>query len=549
MATFEELINVAAITVHDKTSSKRMGEILHIMRHYQVTKGMTPQKAVDILEALGPTYVKIGQLASNRTDLLPASYCQAFEKLQDNATPLPYDTVLECISEAYGRPWDEVFVTISEKPLGAASIAQVHKATLLDGTTVAVKVRRPGIKEQMMEDIMLMKHMLAILELHSSDQTILRSLDNMVKELDRTTANEVDFRVELSNLERFRGVLADQEGVTCPRPYPRLSCESVLVMEYVVGPTIDDVAALKAQGDDVLTLANRVAQSYVSQVLDYGFFHADPHAGNLIIRDKEIVWIDLGMVGTLTDGDRRLVQDMFRAVAFNNGYLLKEAVVGLSTSYGEVDHGALLAKMDQLLKSYGTAEVKDINIGVVFGEVVEILRTQNLVMKPSVSMLVRGFMTLEGLIMHLAPTISVADVVNKHVLHEEFQPKNLEAKAVAVMAQTVNSLESLSKIPTQVADTLDMLDKGQLTLKGNIDIPDKMLATIYAMAGRLSLAIISVGLFLGSSILCTTDMEPRFLEVPILGVLGYIGAFVLGVYVIWRVIVTRHVMENNEKLK
>lgn len=162
MATFEEFMKVAEISIKDKTSHKRMNEIVRIMRQYKVLHGLTPEQAVEVLQALGPTYVKIGQLASNRSDLLPKAYCDAFEKLRDDANPMPFDVVIEQIDRAYGKSWHEVFASIDPVPLGAASIAQVHKATLLDGTTVAVKVRRPGVAESMAEDIMLMKHLLAL---------------------------------------------------------------------------------------------------------------------------------------------------------------------------------------------------------------------------------------------------------------------------------------------------------------------------------------------------------------------------------------------------
>ena len=161
MATFEEFMKVAEISIKDKTSHKRMNEIVRIMRQYKVLHGLTPEQAVEVLQALGPTYVKIGQLASNRSDLLPKAYCDAFEKLRDDANPMPFDVVIEQIDRAYGKSWHEVFASIDPVPLGAASIAQVHKATLLDGTTVAVKVRRPGVAESMAEDIMLMDELIS----------------------------------------------------------------------------------------------------------------------------------------------------------------------------------------------------------------------------------------------------------------------------------------------------------------------------------------------------------------------------------------------------
>lgn len=548
MATFEEFMKVAEISLKDKTSHKRMNEIVRIMRQYKVLHGLTPAQAVEVLQALGPTYVKIGQLASNRSDLLPKAYCDAFEKLRDDANPMPFDVVIEQIDRAYGKSWHEVFASIDPVPLGAASIAQVHKATLLDGTTVAVKVRRPGVAESMAEDIMLMKHLLALGEFASnSHRDILLSLEGFIEEIERTTASEVDFTSELHNLMRFHDELADEEGVTSPVAYPQYSCESVLVMEFVQGTEISHTQALREQGIDVSALARRVCQSYVTQVLDDGFFHADPHPGNILVRDGEVVWIDLGMVGTLTVSERMLVGKVFTAVATDNAYLLKEAVMGLVHVLGPVDHGALLEALSRLLAEYSTAEMKEINVGTVLTEVIEVLRGQNMMMTSSVTMLARGFVTIEGVIAQVAPDISVIEIVSKHVIAQQADPKFLATQLIDLATTSAASAEALAKLPTQLSNTLEMLDRGQIKVNGDIEVSSRILATAYASVGRISLALLSAGLFLGSSILCTTAMQPQLLGVPLLGVLGYVGAFVLGAYTVFHILVSRHRLLNNEE--
>lgn len=548
MATFEEFMKVAEVSIKDKTSHKRMNEIVRIMRQYKVLHGLTPEQAVEVLQALGPTYVKIGQLASNRSDLLPKAYCDAFEKLRDDANPMPFDVVIEQIDRAYGKSWHEVFASIDPVPLGAASIAQVHKATLLDGTTVAVKVRRPGVAESMAEDIMLMKHLLALGEFASnSHRDILLSLEGFIEEIERTTASEVDFTSELHNLMRFHDELADEEGVTSPVAYPQYSCESVLVMEFVQGTEISHTQALREQGIDVSALARRVCQSYVTQVLDDGFFHADPHPGNILVRDGEVVWIDLGMVGTLTVSERMLVGKVFTAVATDNAYLLKEAVMGLVHVLGPVDHGALLEALSRLLAEYSTAEMKEINVGTVLTEVIEVLRGQNMMMTSSVTMLARGFVTIEGVIAQVAPDISVIEIVSKHVIAQQADPKFLATQLIDLATTSAASAEALAKLPTQLSNTLEMLDRGQIKVNGDIEVSSRILATAYASVGRISLALLSAGLFLGSSILCTTAMQPQLLGVPLLGVLGYVGAFVLGAYTVFHILVSRHRLLNNEE--
>lgn len=533
MATLREFAKLTKMSLNDKTSGKRMRQIVKILRQYHVTQGLTPEKAVQVLEALGPTFVKIGQIAATRSDMLPREYCDAFFQLQTNVTPMPFDMVLRCIDESYGRSWNEVFLAIDPKPLGSASIAQVHQAVLIDGSVVAVKVRRPGIVEEMKEDIQLMKRLLATAEFVTTQyQGLLLNFSSLLDELQSTTEEELDFSVELKNLQRFHAEMAKQEGVTSPKPYPNISNDSVLVMQYIEGIQVDDKAALVKAGVNLDRLTDRILQSYISQILDDGFFHADPHGGNIIIQGTTIVWIDLGMTGSLNASQRELVSQMFSSLVANDPYKMMQAILGISHLNGEVDYGDLLSQLEMLILRYGGADLAEINMANVAEDLMRILHEQHLVMDPSVTMLVRGVVTSEGMVERLSPNTNVMKTVTERVMKESIKPKHLEMKALEITSATLNSVEAMAKIPSQVLNTMEMLDRGELTLKGEVKASEDLLATVYASVGRISLALISMGLFLGSSILCTTNMEPKLLEVPVLGVLGYLGAFVLGVYVI-----------------
>lgn len=253
------------------------------------------------------------------------------------------------------------------------------------------------------------------------------------------------------------------------------------------------------------------------------------------------------MVGTLTVSERMLVGKVFTAVATDNAYLLKEAVMGLVHVLGPVDHGALLEALSRLLAEYSTAEMKEINVGTVLTEVIEVLRGQNMMMTSSVTMLARGFVTIEGVIAQVAPDISVIEIVSKHVIAQQADPKFLATQLIDLATTSAASAEALAKLPTQLSNTLEMLDRGQIKVNGDIEVSSRILATAYASVGRISLALLSAGLFLGSSILCTTAMQPQLLGVPLLGVLGYVGAFVLGAYTVFHILVSRHRLLNNEE--
>lgn len=547
MPTFREFLRVAEITVKDKTSGERMKEIRAVLKKHDAFKGLTPEKATAILEDLGPTFVKIGQLASNRSDILPREYCEAFKSLRTNVAPVGFSEIMESIERNLGKPWTEVFSSIEETPLGSASIAQVYKATLIQGDVVAVKVRRPGIVPKMAEDIALMKHLLALAEFSTrAYEEGLLSLESLVSELERTTAEEVDFTIELNNLVRFHCDLANQPGISSPLPYPEYSTEEVLVMEFVSGDLISDTDNLFAQGVNLDEIGKRLADSYVTQVVDNGFFHADPHPGNILVNDNVIIWVDLGMTGSLNESEQALLGEIFEAIVAKDAYALKESLLALTSEKGEVDHGRLLEQIDNMISSYTSVSLSELNIGSAFMDVIDILQTQSLSLPPSITMLARGLFTLEGVLHDVAPSTSVVNIISRHVKRRMLDPHYIASRAKDFVVSGVHSVEASAKLPSQISNTLEMLNRGEIKVVADIKTRKGLLASLSTIAGRIGLAMISAGLFIGSSILCNTQLKPEFLGVPLLGFLGFVGAFVLGVYVIWETIVSRHKQLNDQ---
>ena len=574
MATLKEVAQVAVEARRDKGSGsgRRLREIERILRQHRVLSGLTPEKATSLLEDLGPTFVKMGQIAANRSDVIPPAYADAFKRLRADVPPMPFSTVLVTIEESLGHPWRETFSCIEEKPLGSASIAQVHRARIAPhavgdagagtgaaaaplpadapkaGSYVAIKVRRPHVVEQMTQDLALIRQAVALVGLTRATDGIKLSLDDLVTELERTTRQELDFCVEQHNLVRFRQFLDDQPGVESPRPYPHLSSDDVLVMDFVEGPMINDVPALRAMGLDPAKLGQRLAESFVTQIVDNGFFHADPHPGNILVRGDDIVWIDLGMVGQLSALARALIGRMFRAVAENDPYALMEALLGAVRSEGPVNHGRLLSQLGNLLVSYTTVNLADINVGSALMDVFGVLQTQNLALPPSFTLLARGMVTIEGVLVDIAPDTSVIDIIAAHVKRRERTWEAFETKAREFVSTAATSAQAAVRLPTQASHTLDMIDRGQVRVGADLGIPIDAIAALYSVSGTVAMALISAGLFIGSSLLATTNMHPQFLGVPLLGVLGYVGAFVLGAYVVWRNLVIRHRQKNEEKL-
>ena len=574
MPTLKEVAQVAVEARRDKGSGsgKRLREIERILRHHRALSGLTPQEATSLLEDLGPTFVKMGQIAANRSDVIPPAYADAFKRLRADVPPMPFSVVVSTIEASLGHPWRETFSRIEEQPLGSASIAQVHKACIApravgdaaatpgtpaaplppgapsEGSYVAIKVRRPNVVEQMTQDLALIRQAVALVGLTRAIDGIKLSLDDLVTELERTTRQELDFCIEQENLLRFRRFLSDQSGVESPRSYPHMSSDDVLVMDFIDGAMINDIPALRMQGLDPEELGHRLAESYVTQIVDNGFFHADPHPGNILVRGGDIVWIDLGMVGELSSLERALIGRMFRAVAENDPYALMEALLGAARAEGTVDHGRLLGQLGNLLVSYTTTNLADINVGSALVDVFGVLRSQNLAMPPSFTLLARGMVAIEGVLVDIAPNTSVVDIISDHVKRRARTWAAAEAKARELASSALSSAEAVVHLPTQASHTLDMIDRGQIRVGADLGIPNDAIAALYSVSGTVAMALISAGLFVGSSLLATTTMHPQVLGVPLLGVLGYLGAFVLAAYVVWRNLLIRHRQKNEEKV-
>ena len=266
----------------------RLKQIRQVLVRNHITRGITPEKLRIILEELGPTFIKLGQIMSLHSDILPKAFCEELMKLNSDVTPMPFETVEEIINESCGAQWASFFKSIDTKPLGSASIAQVHKAVLKDGSDVIIKVQRKGIYETMSRDISLL-HRLVKLMPPVGDLKNIVDLDMILNEMWSVAQQEMDFLKEASNLEEFAHNNKNINYSRCPKLYREYSTSKVLVMEYIGGFGIYDVKDLKASGYDLHEIGVKFVNNYIKQVMDDGFFHADPHPGNVKIMDGKIM--------------------------------------------------------------------------------------------------------------------------------------------------------------------------------------------------------------------------------------------------------------------
>ena len=367
---------------------QRLMEIMEVVRRHDITRGMSPEKLCAIIEELGPTFIKLGQILSMRSDFLPKEYCEALKKLRSDVSPMSYAQVVAIVEASYGRPLGEVFSSFDEQALGSASIAQVHAAVLQSGEPVVVKVQREGIHDVMSRDIMLLKQACRLLKYTPVSGLV--DFNRVLDELWLVAQEEMDFQTEAANLERFRKLNEDVAFVTSPALYREYTTTRVLVMERVDGIAIDDRDALVAAGYDPAEIGAKLADNYVRQIMTDGFFHADPHPGNLRIRDGRIVWLDMGMMGSLNDRQRSMIGKAITGVARGAINLCRDAVLNLGEFHGETDRRQLYRDIETLLEQYGSLDLGSMDLAKVFEDLTEVMKRNGISMPGSLTMLARG---------------------------------------------------------------------------------------------------------------------------------------------------------------
>lgn len=516
----------------DIGSAVRLKEMVAVLRKYEVVRGMTPEKLRHILEDLGPTFVKLGQVMSMRPDFLPQEYCDELMKLQNGAKPLPFSTIIEVVEQEYSRRWNKVFASIDEEVLGSASIAQVHRAVLTTGERVVVKVQRPGIYKVMARDMVLLKRASRLVRVVSHSQDVI-DFDMVLEEMWGIAKQEMDFLIEADHIEEFRHLNQDEAFVTCPNVYRNLTTQHILVMEYVDGVRIDDFDGLRARGVDITLLGRRLGENYVKQIIEDGYFHADPHPGNIWVRGGRIVWLDLGMMGRLSNRDRTAIRKAVIALANHDTFEMKTAVLALGVPRGHINHTALYQDIDALMAQYSALDFRDLRMGVLTRQIMNILRVHHIACPQGLSMFARGLLTIEGVMRLVCPKVSFVEIFAKRL--QLNYKKNFDWREEISKAKRESYLlmRKSMALPEQISDILKMTMSGQTKVNLDLTGSEEPLRHVDKMVNRVIVAVLCAALLLGSSTICTTNMTPKIMEIPLLGFVGYLIAFVLSIRLIW----------------
>jgi ubiquinone biosynthesis protein len=518
---------------------ERAGQMLHRSPVADQVTLDPAQRMRMALEELGPTFVKLGQLMATRVDLFPPRWIAEFEKLQADVPPVPFEALLPQLERSLGRSPFEVFRDIETRAQAAASIAQVHRAKLQDGTPVVLKVRRPGVRETIDADLRLLRRVSELIESEMPEARRYRPAE-IAEQFAKSLEREADFVTETRNIERFAKNFAGDPNVVIPRIYPEFTSDVLLVQEHVDGIPASDPAAVAAAGLDRKLLAARGVDAFLKMILIHGFFHADPHPGNVFYRpDHRLVIIDFGMVGRLSPHRRRQVIDLLAGFT----RMAEEPMLDVLLDWAGdayVDEAKLANDVNEMVFDYEGMPLKDIRVGAVIRQFAAIVREHSIVLPSDLSLMFKALITLEGLGRQYDPEFHIVDHLTplvRSTLSERFQPAELAQRARGAVSEVFNLVSS---VPRDFARLLREARRGKLRVDLDLKRLDTFGARLDRTLDRVTVGIMTASLVIGSAIVMSVREGPVVLGIPVLpaiGLLGYVLAVLNSlwiVYGIWR---------------
>jgi len=513
---------------------ERTGRVLHWHSTSEIGQLDAPVRIRRALEELGPTFVKLGQLLATRVDMFPPHWIAEFEKLHSQVPAVSYESLhTDLVAAINGEP-NEVFAEFDSVPLAAASIAQVYRATLRDGTPVVVKMRRPGIEGVIRADLRILEHAAKLLESEMPDS---RRYDpvHIVSQFRRSLNRELDLAKEARNIDQFARNFAGDPLVKIPRVYWEFTNDRVNVQEEIVGKAGVSPDRLRASGLDPKLLAARGADTVLRMVLEHGYFHADPHPGNvLFLPDNRIGMIDFGMVGMLTHPRRNQIVDLLHALTRKDEQALLQVLLEWSGD-SVIDEDRLAYDVTELLQSYDNLQLKDVKIGALLNDITALMRDNNLLLPADLILLFKTLITLEGLGQQLDPEFHMIDHVTpfvERVIQQRYTPQALFARGRKSVRE---ALEVVADLPRDLRHLLRDARRGRMTIDLDLKRLDHFGHQLDSASNRLTMGILTASLVVGSSIIMTVEGGPQLFGLPFFGLLGFLIAFFNSLWIIFSI--------------
>jgi ubiquinone biosynthesis protein len=519
------------------TLLEHAGHVLHWGEATEIAHLEVQQRARLAFEQLGPTFIKLGQMLSTREDLLPPAWTAELARLHSDVAPVPFDDLLPQVELALGRSPFEVFGHVEREPYAAASIAQIHRAKLASGTPVVLKIRRPAIEAKIDADLRLLDRLAHLIEREMPEVRRYRPVQ-VVAQLRSSLERELDFAVEARSTERFARNFADNLDILVPRVYLEWTSSTMIVQEHIQGVRGNDLAAIDSAGLDRKALAARGVDAVLKMILVDGFFHADPHPGNVMyLPDNRIALIDFGMVGRLSPARRGQIIDLLAGLAGHDEAAMLEVLLDWRGD-DFVDEARLAADLGEFAFDYADMQLKDLKIGVLLHRVSAILREHSIVLPSDLTLLFKALITLEGLGHQYDPEFRLIERVKPFIdraMRERYQPVETARRA----QQTLSDLFGLvTSMPRDLARLVKDARHGRVRVDLDLKRLDRFGDRLHSAMDRATIGIMTASLVVGSSIVMTIAEGPRLFGVSLLtycGLVGYLVAFVNSLWIIFSI--------------
>ncbi|MDK2921459.1 MAG: ubiquinone biosynthesis protein [Desulfonauticus sp.] len=485
-----------------------------------------------VLEELGPTFLKLGQILSTRPDLLPVEFMQELTKLQDEVPPFPFPEVEAVVKEELQKPIDQLFSSFDEKPLAAASIGQVHQARMPDGKNVVVKIQRPGIQRTIEVDLEIMTHLAGLMEHHLEGWDIQRPT-RVVEEFAHTLEKELDYTLEAAHTERFARQFEDEPAVYVPQVYREVTTSRVLTMEHISGIKASDIDRLEKEGLDRSEIARQGLILIMKQIFVHGFFHADPHPGNIfVLPDNVLCYIDFGMMGRLDLETRERFADLIMSIVHRDEREAAKALLRLTLSEEEPDYPALQRDTAGFMDKHCYRPLKDVELGPLLHQFMEMAKKHRLGIPPDLFLMIKALSTVEGLGRALDPNLDVIEQAApfmKRIQLNRIHPRRIGKDMVD---SGTDLFYLLKDIPGEVRTILKLVRQGKVKMEFEHRGLEPMIAANDRISNRLSFAVVLASLVIGSGLIVLSGVPPKWNEIPVIGLIGFMVAGAMGFWLL-----------------
>jgi ubiquinone biosynthesis protein len=483
-------------------------------------------------EELGPTYIKFGQILSTRPDLVPVDFIKELSKLQDSVPSSPFSEVSRIIESELGAPPEAIFDYFEKTPIASASIGQVYRATLKDGEAVAVKVQRPGIRKIIEVDLEIMLHLATLMERHVEEMSLHQPV-KIVEEFARTLEKEIDYTIEATNMERIAHNFLNDPTIYVPKVFRDTTTESILTTEFVEGIKVSEIDRLEKSGLDRKLITVRGADIVLKQMIKHGFFHADPHPGNIFVLPNNVICLlDFGMTGSVDQRTREDFIDLAESVVNRNESRATQVLLKLTCWDEDPDIRLLEKDVADFMGQHLYKPLKDIKIGKLLNNLLEMAFQHRLRIAPDIFLMLKAFSTIEGVGLMLDPDFDMIQQAAPFIREVKLARVSPQRITGDIFRLAIELFQFVENFPKDILSITRLIKQQKLSLNLEYKGLDKMLSTYDQISNRISFSIIIAALIIGSALVIMSKVPPLFYDISFIGIVGFLAAAIMGIWLL-----------------